>query len=70
MLVSVSVRGQRSAASGKREAWRETLATSRDPLAAWRQPDTNTSTDTGSLTAPISARVKAGGVLWRHRTGA
>jgi hypothetical protein len=28
---------------------RDTLTPSRDPLAAWRQPDTNTSTDTDTL---------------------
>ena len=70
VLVFVSVLGQRGAASGQRQAG----SGKREPLHAIRarraQPDTNTSKDTGSLTAPISARVKEGGVLWRHRTGA
>ena len=71
VLVFVSVLGQRGAGSGQRGA----ASAKREPLHeirphAKRQPDTNTSTDTGSLTAPISARVEEGGVLWRHRTGA
>ena len=41
---------------------RKTPTGTRDPRAAWRQPDTNTSTDTRSLAALISARVKAGGI--------
>jgi len=35
-------------------------------VSAWRQADTNTSTDTGSRAAPFSARVRVGWGRWRH----
>ena len=71
VLVFESVLGWRGAGSGERGAgstkWiRETLTASRDPPAAWRQPDTNTSTDTGSRAAPFSARVRVGWGRWRR----
>jgi hypothetical protein len=70
--VLVFVSGWRQAASGSRDGVSVSrpiffpLPASRTPLAEHGHEHEH---GHGLAHAPLSARVKAGGVLWRHRTG-